>query len=130
MHLLYLQQLLVVPGAGGNDRCWQFARMWHAAGHKVTFLCSDAHIPRASLEAPPPVGTPMIVEGISLYFLSVAYRHQMPFPKRALSFVQFYYRVLVQKTLLSQMLSLPILHRYPWENWAVSWPRITAFLFS
>ena len=28
MHILYVQQILVLPGARGNDRCWAFAKQW------------------------------------------------------------------------------------------------------
>ncbi len=95
MRLLYLQQLLVVPGTGGNDRCWQFARMWQEAGHEITFISSEAHIPPGHPWRPlPPVGQAKEVDGIQIYFLPVAYHHLMSFPRRILSFIRFFRKAL------------------------------------
>lgn len=90
MHLLYLQQLLVLPGEGGNDRCWRFARQWTEAGHRVTFIASDAHLSQGHPWRPlPPVGEPVEQQGIEVYFVPVAYAHRMPFWRRAWAFAVF-----------------------------------------
>jgi glycosyltransferase involved in cell wall biosynthesis len=100
MRLLYLQQLLVLPGCAGNNRCWQFAKQWLAAGHHITLLASDAQLPS---------GHPLKVkqggyvhtewEGIELYLLSVPYDHMMPTRQRIQAFGQFFYQAhrLVQR---------------------------------
>lgn len=91
MRLLYLQQLLVLPGCPGNNRCWQFAQQWRAAGHEVTFVASDAHLPD---DHPLKVRKGKFLhteyEGIELYLLPVRYDHLMRSRQRVGAFLQFF----------------------------------------
>jgi len=91
MRLLYLQQLLVLPGCPGNNRCWQFAQQWRAAGHEITFVASDAHLPA---DHPLKVRQGKFLhteyEGIELYLLPVSYDHLMPSRRRVGAFLQFF----------------------------------------
>lgn len=91
MRLLYLQQLLVLPGCAGNNRCWQFARQWRDAGHEVTFVSSDAYLPD---DHPLKVKKGGVLhtelEGIELILLPVRYDHLMSFQRRVGSFLEFF----------------------------------------
>ncbi|TAE51851.1 MAG: glycosyltransferase WbuB, partial [Bacteroidetes bacterium] len=83
MHLLYLQQLLILPEAPGNSRSWELARAFVQAGHRVTLITSSAGLKEnASFER----------EGIRVEVLPVAYQHKMSFIRRALAFVGFWLR--------------------------------------
>ncbi|MDX1905930.1 MAG: glycosyltransferase family 4 protein [Bacteroidia bacterium] len=94
MRLLYLQQLLVLPGCPGNARSWEFARQWQAAGHEITLLASTAHLPP---DHPLIQGQPFPLyttyEGVRLILLKVSYDHMMPFAARIKAFLQFYRQV-------------------------------------
>lgn len=93
MHILYLQQLLVLPGTPGNSRCWEFAQHWHQQGHQITFICSSAGLPSHILqELSQSDENRLIHEGIELCVVDVPYRHQMAFWKRVISFLQFYHK--------------------------------------
>ncbi|MEM9984160.1 MAG: glycosyltransferase family 4 protein [Bacteroidota bacterium] len=93
MHLLYLQQLLVLPGCPGNDRCWRFAQQWTQAGHQVTFLASDAHLPLDHPLRPlPPPGKSVWYQGIEIFFLPVPYDHLFSFRRRVWSFLKFFFK--------------------------------------
>ncbi len=93
MHLLYVQQLLVLPGCPGNDRCWRFAQQWTQAGHQVTFLASDAHLPADHPLRPlPPPGQSVLFQGVEIFFLPVPYDHLFPFPRRVWSFLSFFFQ--------------------------------------
>ena len=95
MHILYLFQSLVLPGAAGNDRPFEFARHWTRAGHRVTFISSNAALPPdspwRSRSADP---LRIELEGVEIYLLDVPYAHMMPFWRRVLAFVHFYWRAL------------------------------------
>lgn len=91
MHILYLQQLLVLPGSPGNDRCFDFAKRYVAAGHQVTFISSEAAFPP---ESPYKGKKHFELEGISVHVLPVAYSHMMSFRRRAQSFISFYRKAL------------------------------------
>ncbi|GAB4410865.1 MAG: glycosyltransferase family 4 protein [Bacteroidia bacterium] len=95
MHLLYLQQLLVLPQAAGNDRCWQFARQWVAAGHQVTFVSTTAALPadhpwRQAAAYP----AWFEVGGIHVCLFDIAYSHQMRFRRRIRAFAAYAWQVL------------------------------------
>ncbi|MEM7657584.1 MAG: glycosyltransferase family 4 protein [Bacteroidota bacterium] len=94
MHLLYVQQLLILPGMRGNPRCWQFASQWQRAGHQISFLTSTANWPAEILaQAEKRQGYHFLcVAGINLYALPVAYQHEMPFWRRILSWLRFFFR--------------------------------------
>jgi len=79
VHILYLQQNLVLPGEAGNTRCFEFARQWVAAGHRVTCIAGKA-APDCATE---------IREGVTIRWLSVAYSHNMAFWRRGASFLAF-----------------------------------------
>ncbi len=94
MRILYIQQLLVLPDSSGNDRCFHFAKRWRELGHQITFISSGAALPdslqkkwlKQSLNK-------VKYEGIDLLLVPVPYSHHMSFPRRIISFLQFYQRV-------------------------------------
>lgn len=95
MKILYLQQLLVLPGSSGNDRSFEFAREWVRRGHEVTVLCSTACFPTSVVSEL--VGKEpyyLELEGVKIYALNVGYRHMMPFWRRVLAFLRFYLKAL------------------------------------
>ena len=95
MHILYVQQILVLPGARGNDRSWTFAKMWTEAGHKVSFLSSTAGFTKEKTAGFKKLGdNHFSFEGIEIYTIPVDYDHQMSFPKRIKSFLQFFWKAL------------------------------------
>ena len=91
MRLLYLQQLLVLPGAPGNDRCWQFARQWAAEGHEITLVSSTAALPAGHpWRSLPRYPAEVWAEGLHVWLLDVPYSHQMPFGRRLRAFGAYY----------------------------------------
>ncbi|MEO0472493.1 MAG: glycosyltransferase family 4 protein [Bacteroidota bacterium] len=91
MRIVYVQQLLILPGMSGNQRCWDMAQSWARAGHDVHFLTSDAHFPPTH---PWKGGGQFEKDGIKLQVLPVPYDHQMGFLRRSVSFVDFYRKAL------------------------------------
>ena len=90
MHILYVQQMLVLPGARGNDRCWAFAKSWVDAGHQVSFLTSTAGFTKdKTAEFQEKSTRHYIFQGIDIYAVDVNYAHKMSFPKRIISFIRF-----------------------------------------
>ena len=91
MHILYLQQLLVMPGSPGNSRSWEMARHWLDAGHTVTILTTEAVFPSPhdfyEAQSYPHL---FQYEGIDIWVMDIAYAHKMSFPRRIISFLQFY----------------------------------------
>lgn len=95
MHILYLQQLLILPGCAGNDRSFEFAQNWQAAGHEITFIASNACLPADSpYQGQGPYPRRVEVEGMTLYLLQVPYDHLMSFPRRVWAFLSFYHQAL------------------------------------
>lgn len=95
MHILYLQQLLILPGSAGNDRSFEFARNWQTAGHEITFIASNACLPADSpYQGQGPYPRRIEVEGMTLYLLNVPYDHLMSFPRRVWAFLSFYHQAL------------------------------------
>lgn len=95
VHILYIQQLLILPGCPGNDRSFEFARQWTRAGHRVTCLSSNAALPADSpWRTQSPAATQIEVEGITLHLLDVPYAHKMPFWRRVWAFLRFYRQAL------------------------------------
>ncbi len=95
MHILYLQQELIMPGARGNGRCWEMANRWTRAGHKVTFVSSLSGTPENRNEGlRPTTGQHQTMErdGITIHVVDVAFSHMMSFRRRVWSFLQFYQR--------------------------------------
>lgn len=91
MHILYLQQLLALPGSPGTQRSWEMAKHWHAAGHEVSIICSHAlldHSPVIQVENESL--TSLVHEGIQLHVLSIPYSHFMSFSQRLQAFYAFY----------------------------------------
>ena len=87
MHILYLQQLLVLPGNAGTQRSWEMAQAWKKAGHRVSFISSTALLENQS-------GNQLYykkeLEGIDLHLLDIPYSHFMPFRERLKVFYRFY----------------------------------------
>lgn len=95
MHILYLQQLLILPGCAGNDRSFEFAQNWQAAGHKITVIASNACLPPDSpYRGQGPYPRRIEVEGMTIYLLKVPYDHLMSFPRRVWAFLSFYQQAL------------------------------------
>jgi glycosyltransferase involved in cell wall biosynthesis len=84
MRLLYLQQLLVLPGMAGNGRSWAFARRWAQAGLRITLVASTAG---HSIEGPFPRRE--LREGIEIWWVEAEYAQQMSFPRRIRAFFRF-----------------------------------------
>ncbi len=91
MRLLYIQQLLILPGQAGHTRSWEMALRWHQTGHPVTFLTSTAHLIYHPA-FPKDIRFPFVweYEGISIHVLDVPYQHEMPFYQRIRAFLRFY----------------------------------------
>jgi glycosyltransferase involved in cell wall biosynthesis len=90
MHILYVQQILVLPGEKGNDRCWAFAKSWVEAGHKVSFLTSTSGFTQENTTDFQRVNKGHYrFQGIEIYTVEVDYAHKMSFPKRMVSFLRF-----------------------------------------
>ena len=95
MHLLYLQQLLVMPGSAGNTRTWEMAQHFVQAGHKVTFITSHALFPpQHSFYQSTRFPHYVEYKGVGIWVLDVSYSHFLPFRKRLISFISFYRKAL------------------------------------
>ena len=95
MHLLYLQQLLVMPGSAGNVRTWEMARHFVRAGHKITFITSNALFPQDhSFFESQSFPHYFEYEQIGIWVVDVPYSHFMSFPKRLISFISFYFKAI------------------------------------
>lgn len=94
MHLLYIQQLLILPDMAGNARSWEFTQHWHQQGTKVTLVTSSATL-SAHPDFPSDLSYPFLwhYQGIDIWVVDVSYDHQMPFKRRILSFVSFMWKV-------------------------------------
>lgn len=87
MHILYLQQLLVLPGNPGTQRSWEMAQVWKKAGHKVSFVSSAALLKNKTSKQ---FYYTQKLEGIDLHLLDIPYSHFMPFKERLKAFYRFY----------------------------------------
>lgn len=91
MHILYLQQLLVLPGSPGTQRSWEMAKHWKGAGHQVSVIASTALLDPERIELPPEDGYLSLErEGIHLHLLDIPYSHFMSFRQRLKAFYAFY----------------------------------------
>ena len=100
MHILYLQQLLVLPGKPGTQRSWEMATAWKQAGHKVSFISSTALLEQKESD---PFYQRKEVEGIDLHLLDIPYSHFMPFRERLTAFYRFYKEAFKLKNELSEV---------------------------
>ena len=93
IHVLYLQQELILPEVAGNNRCWQFAKHWTDAGHRVTFVTGHHALP-PDLQHASPSQYPSHFhrDGIDVHVVWNEYRQEMGFKRRLLSFVNFFLR--------------------------------------
>ncbi len=95
LRLLYLQQELILPEVAGNNRCWQFARVWADAGHHVTFITGDHAIPPEMLARArfTKGGYPRHIrrDGIDVHMVKSDYRQDMGFARRLVSFLRFFW---------------------------------------
>lgn len=89
MRILYLQQLLVMPGSSGNPRSIEQACEWVLQGHEVTILCSKAAFPDNHLLKERKRRSRFFYKGVEIICLPVTYAHMMSFGKRALRFLHF-----------------------------------------
>ncbi|RMG16384.1 MAG: glycosyltransferase WbuB [Bacteroidetes bacterium] len=93
MKILYLQQLLVLPGSSGNMRSFELARQWAQQGHEVSILCSHAAFPpeHPCIKAGK-FPCRFRYEGLELLVVKVPYHHLMPFGRRVLAFLAFFFK--------------------------------------
>ena len=85
MKILWVHQYFSTPEGWGSLRQYAFARRWADAGESVDVVCCAAY--DASLEG---VGhAPVVRDGIRLFICGAAYRQQMGFVRRILSFLRF-----------------------------------------
>ena len=89
MHILYLHQYFCPPGGGGNTRSLDFAKAWHAAGHRVTILTTAAYFPKNAIQDAPTWAF-SIAPGLEVHVLNISYSHMLGFGKRVISFLKFY----------------------------------------
>ncbi|MEO0584035.1 MAG: glycosyltransferase family 4 protein [Bacteroidota bacterium] len=94
MHLLYIQQLLILPKMAGNTRSWEFTQYWHQKGTKVTLVTSSAAL-SSHPDFPSTTRYPFLwhYQGIDIWVVDVSYDHKMPFRRRILAFVSFMWKV-------------------------------------
>lgn len=90
MHILYLHQYFCPPGGSGNNRSFELAKAWVAAGHQVTMLTSQAYFPQNALPNFSKGTARLEVEGIDVWVVNSPYAHHMTFKRRVLAFLQFY----------------------------------------
>lgn len=88
MRILYLHQYFCPPGGSGNNRSYELARQWTAAGHEVTILTSPAYFPDAFKKDEDQYA--FAVDGIQVVVLNVDYHHEMGFSTRIRSWIKFY----------------------------------------
>ncbi|MEL6132534.1 MAG: glycosyltransferase family 4 protein [Bacteroidota bacterium] len=95
MHLLYLQQLLILPKMAGNTRSWEFTQHWHQQGVEVTLITSSATL-KQHPDFPSEPDYPLLwkYQGVDIWVIDVDYDHEMSFPKRIISFLYFMWKVL------------------------------------
>jgi glycosyltransferase involved in cell wall biosynthesis len=91
MHLLYLHQYYCPPGGWGNNRSYDFARFWVAAGHRVTVVTSAAMFPPQHAAHRQSI-TEMEIEGVRVIVLNVPYRQRMGIARRLWAFYAFWRR--------------------------------------
>ena len=87
MHILYLQQLLVLPGSPGHTRSYEMAVSWVKAGHKVSILTTDTYFQSkiSSRQA-----HTFEIEGVHIQAFPIRYSHMMSFPRRIWAFLSYY----------------------------------------
>lgn len=68
-----------------------FAKAWHAQGHRVTILCSQAYFPE-KLKRKDSEWRFELAPGLEVVVLNVPYSHFMGFSKRVAAFLRFYRR--------------------------------------
>ncbi len=94
MHLLYLQQLLILPDSPGNTRSWEFARQWWESGWEIS-ICTSHALFRDHPDYPDPDHFPYKWNymGMEIHIFDVDYDHMMPFSRRIWAFLDFYRKV-------------------------------------
>ncbi len=91
MHILYLQQELILPEVAGNNRCWQFARTWVDQGHQVTFITGHHALPESLLtEFSGKYPNHFRQDGIDVHVIRTHYSQEMRFARRLVSFAEFF----------------------------------------
>lgn len=89
MHIVYLHQYYCPPGGWGNNRSYDFARAWAAAGHQVTVVTSVAMFPPVYDVRSKPV-TNLQIGGAKVIVINVPYRQEMGLVARLWAFVRFW----------------------------------------
>ncbi|MEM6799896.1 MAG: glycosyltransferase family 4 protein [Bacteroidota bacterium] len=91
MHILYLQQLLTLPGSPGTQRSWEMAQYWAEKGHTVSICCSSACLSDSFRSAHIHSFYSLVShEGVDLHILDIPYSHFMSFRDRLRAFYRFY----------------------------------------
>lgn len=88
MRILYLHQYYCPPGGWGNNRSYDFAKCWAAAGHHVTVLTSAANFP-ADHAAHQRKHSSWLIDGVQVEVVNVPYSHMMGYWSRSYAFLQF-----------------------------------------
>jgi len=85
MRILWLHQYFATPKGWGAVRTYEFARRFVRAGHAVDVVCCAGY--DDSLR---PAGrAPLMVDGVRVFVSGTAYRPQMGFARRVVSFLRF-----------------------------------------
>ncbi len=92
MRILILHQYYCPPGGWGNDRSFDWASQWAAAGHEVEVLTTQAYFPPAQRSSRP---LRLDVAGHRVLALPVAYEQRMGWLRRSWAFISFLGRGLV-----------------------------------
>lgn len=86
MKILYLHQYFVPPEGSGGTRSYELASRLVAAGHEVTLITSSGMWPEYAGQK---TRTQVVIDGIEIIVLPVAYSNAMSFAERAGAFLKF-----------------------------------------
>ncbi|MEL6673998.1 MAG: glycosyltransferase family 4 protein [Bacteroidota bacterium] len=90
MRLLYLQQMLILPGQAGNGRSWDLVQRWTALGHHITIVTSASCLPPDHPWRRESFPLHKTKDGVGLIIFAGDYQHQYSFPRRVWAFWRFY----------------------------------------
>jgi glycosyltransferase involved in cell wall biosynthesis len=87
MHIVYLHQYFTPPDGTGSTRSYEMARRLVSAGHRVTLVTSNAFFPPAYNFTR--FVSDIVIEGIELKVIRVAYSNRQSYLRRIFAFFQF-----------------------------------------
>jgi len=91
-HIVYLHQYFATRAGVTGTRSYEFARRWVQAGHRVTVITSCAQLSAAEVagaRAAGPFVKELLVDGIRILALDLAYHQTMGYLRRIWSFCAF-----------------------------------------